>query len=506
MLAIYQSGVPPKPDGLFNLAQYVLAAGAKRPKACALSILAGPDAGNWSYGALQAAVQGTATGLRQMGLKPGDKLLFRLGNTVDFPIVYLGAIWAGIVPVPTSSQLLASEFSGLIDTVTPQAIALDPTLDIPRTDVPVVGLDRLRSCRQLAPSEPDMGDPDRLAYIVFTSGTSARPRAVMHAQRAILARQMMHRDWYGLQPDDRLMHAGAFNWTFTLGTGLLDPWSVGATALIPGADISPADFPALIQKHEVTIFASVPGIYRKMLKQDPAAMPTLRHGLSAGEKLPSETADAWRAATGREIYEAFGMSECSTFISSGPERSGGAATLGWPQAGRKVAILHDGEVVRRGQDGIIAIDRSDPGLMLGYLGDTPVADAAHSPWFQTGDRGRMGDDGQIIYLGRADDMLTAGGYRVSPTEVEAVLTAHPAIEDCAVVEWRPRPDVTLICAAYSAARPLGRDDLESHCEDRMASYKLPKVYCQVATLPRTANGKLSRAAVRDLIKAHHDQT
>ena len=92
------------------------------------------------------------------------------------------------------------------------------------------------------------GDPNRLAFIVFTSGTSAHPHAVMHAHRAIWARQMMVRDWYQLSASDRLLHAGAFNWTFTLGTGLLDPWAIGATALVPEANSSLDSIPYLLEK------------------------------------------------------------------------------------------------------------------------------------------------------------------------------------------------------------------------------------------------------------------
>ena len=131
-----------------------------------------------------------------------------------------------------------------------------------------------------------MADPNRLGYMVFTSGTSGTPRAVMHAHRAVWARRMMWSDWYGLTPDDRMLHAGAFNWTYTLGTGLMDPWAIGATALIPAEGIAPIQLPLLLKRFDATIFAAAPGVYRQFLKSPVLSMSRLRHGLSAGEKLP----------------------------------------------------------------------------------------------------------------------------------------------------------------------------------------------------------------------------
>src|SRR5690606_13333374 len=109
------------------------------------------------------------------------------------------------------------------------------------------------------------------------------PMAVVHAHRAIIARGMMHDGWEGLTEADRLLHAGAFNWTYTLGTGLMDPWTVGATALIPGAGVQAGRLASLLQQYEATIFAAAPGVYRQMLRAALPALPHLRHGLSAGE-------------------------------------------------------------------------------------------------------------------------------------------------------------------------------------------------------------------------------
>lgn len=231
---------PPEPCPTpFNLAAHVLAHADDMPDKVALAVLRLSGAERYSFARLKQAVLGTGTGLLRAGLTPGDVVLMRLGNTVDFPIAYLGAIAVGLVPVPTSSQLTAPEVAKMMATLAPAAILQGPGIAVPDTDLPIIDQPALEAMRDLPPAPFDMGDPNRLAYIIYTSGTSGVPRAVCHAHRAIWARQMMMQGWYGLRPEDRLLHAGAFNWTYTLGTGLMDPWTMGATALIPDAAITP---------------------------------------------------------------------------------------------------------------------------------------------------------------------------------------------------------------------------------------------------------------------------
>ena len=334
--------------------------------------------------------------------------------------------------------------------------------------------------------------------MIYTSGTSGVARAVGHAHRAIWARQMMMQGWYGLTQDDRLLHAGAFNWTYTLGTGLMDPWTMGATALIPAPGIGHERIPALLNLHKATIFAAAPGVYRNILKHAPFSLPALRHGLSAGEKLSAALREAWALATGTAIYEAFGMSECSTFLSASPEAPAEAEMLGRPQRGRRVAILGPDGPVARGTPGVIAVDRSDPGLMLGYIGAEEETRARfRGDWFCTGDIGIMRHDDQIAYLGRDDDMMNAGGYRVSPVEVEAVLAAHPGITDVAVTDVQVKADVRLIAAFYTGPAPLDSEALAAWASGRLARYKQPRLFFHREALPRNANGKVQRRALRE---------
>ncbi|WP_147105494.1 class I adenylate-forming enzyme family protein [Tateyamaria sp. syn59] len=493
MLSVVHSAPLQPCPSPFNMAAHVLAHADAIPDKIAVSVVDGARADTLSYSALKRAVLGTGGGLLATGCVPGDIVLLRLGNTIDFPIAYLGALAAGLVPVPTSAALTEPEVAQIVADLEPRLILRDPDV-ASAPGAPEIGPATLAALRSHPPADWHMGDPDRLGYIIYTSGTSGQPRAVAHAHRAIWARQMMHEGWYGLRPDDRLMHAGAFNWTYTLGTGLMDPWSIGATALIPTPGTTPDALGDLLSQHCATIFAAAPGVYRQMLaRADMPDLPRLRHGLSAGEKLPDTTLTAWRSATGTDIFEAYGMSECSTFISSSPAHPAKHGALGQPQTGRHIAILADGAPTPRGAPGTIAVHRSDPGLMREYL-NAPDETAARfaGDWFLTGDMGVMDEDGQITYLGRDDDMMNAGGYRVSPIEVEAALADAPGITGVGATQIEVKKGVYIIAAFYTAAAPLDEDSLRAYVEPKLAQYKHPRAYVHVPMLPAGANGKLVR--------------
>ncbi|MEL6801197.1 MAG: class I adenylate-forming enzyme family protein [Pseudomonadota bacterium] len=509
MLSVVNTGPSPPCPAPFNLAAHVLAPAIQTPEKIALAVLGSAGAERWSFGRLSEAVLGVAGALERKGHSPGARVLLHLGNTVEFPIAFLGAVAAGMVPVPVSSQLTPAEIDDVLTQIVPAMIFADPALPMPATQTPIVDLAGLAAWHTHRPGTPRLGNPERPGYIVFTSGTSGRPRAVVHAHRAIWARGMMREGWYGLTAEDRVLHAGAFNWTYTLGTGLMDPWAAGATALIPGPGVAPAQLPLLMRGHDATIFAAAPGVYRQMLKPDvPLSLPKLRHGLSAGEKLPDTLRAAWTRHTGTPIYEGFGMSECSTFLSGSPARPAPDGTLGYPQTGRHIAVLDaQGAPTSRGKQGTLAVHRSDPGLMLGYLGRAAETQTRYAgDWFQTGDLVVMQDDGAIAYLGRDDDMMNAGGYRVSPLEVEAALTEHPQISEAAAVEVTVKADTTVIAAFYTAQNELDPTALSAHMSGRIARYKTPRLYIHVDTLPTSANGKLARQHLRRTYEARNDQT
>lgn len=475
----------------FNLARYVLWQNGAEPEKVALTVLKPFGSERWSYAMLRSAVLDRAGALLAAGMQPGDRLLLRLGNTTDFPIAFLGAIAAGIVPVPTSAALTQEEIQRIAAVLDPAAVLAAPGISVPEgprclalSDLPKAA--PLERCRDADPEDP--------AYIVFTSGTSGTPVGVIHAHRAILARRLMFDGWYGLTPEDRILHAGAFNWTYTLGTGLLDPWTKGATALIPAPDVAMEQMPLLLRRHGATLFAASPGVFRRFLRQEHLSLPDLRHGLSAGEKLSDSLRRRWRETVGCDLHEAFGQSEISTFISGSPGRPAPANALGYTQAGRAVAILGDAGPVPRGETGEIAVHRGDAGLMLGYLGQ--AVPRLEGDWFRTGDAGVMTADGAIHYVGRMDDVLTAGGFRISPIEIEDVMSLFPGIAEAAAVDHAVDPETTVVALHYAAEAPLDEEALRTHAAAHLARHKIPRVFIRHDHLPRNVNGKLLRRGLR----------
>lgn len=478
----------PVPPAAFNLAAHVLARAERLAEKPALVLLHPDREEVLSYAGLLAAVRGCGTAMLDLGLQPGDRVLMRLGNGFAFPILFLGAIWAGMVPVPTSAALTSVEITRLASLISPRLIVAEPGIALPEGTLPIIAPD-LPGWSGHSPAAPHLGDPQREAYVIFTSGTSGNPMAVSHAHRVILARQTMHRAWEGLGPEDRVLHAGALNWTYTLGTGLLDPWTLGATALVPAEGTPASALPPLLQRSGATILAAAPGVFRQMLRADVPPLPRLRHGLSAGEALPQPMRLAWKTATGTDLHEAFGMTEVSTFLSGSPDRPAPPGAAGYVQPGRQVAVLGpDNEPVARGEAGELAVSTADPGLMRGYIGQP----APEGPWFRTGDAAVMAPDGAITPLGRMDDLLNAGGFRVSPAEVEAAFLTIFGLHAAAAAEIEVTPGTRIIALFYEASCAIDSETLHQCAEKSLARWKQPRHYQRLETLPRTATGKLVR--------------
>ncbi|MEL6679319.1 MAG: acyl-CoA synthetase [Pseudomonadota bacterium] len=505
MLPDQPETVSPRAPEAFNMARHCLAAVDHVPDKVALTVLEAPGAvaERWTYAALDRAVRGIAGALVAAGVRPGDRVLLNLGNSSAFPLAFFGTVAMGGVAVPTSAGLTEGELAALVARVEPRLICSDREVGVglrwTRADI--------RRAADHAPAPFARTAADDPAYLVFTSGTSARPKGVLHAHRAAWARRMMWQDWYGLTPDDRVFHAGAFNWTYTLGAGLTDPWAVGASALIYTGKPDRAVWAEIMAQHTPSIFAAVPGVYRQILTSGAdlrSSTEGLRHGLSAGEALTPSLRARWRTGTGTDIHEALGMSEVSTFISGSPARPAPEGTMGAPQRGRRIALLADetADPVPPGTVGRLAVHRSDPGLMLGYWRDDAATEAAFAgDWFVTGDRAEALPGGALRYHGRSDDVMTAQGYRVAPLEVEGVLATHPAVPDCAVCEVQVAEDLRLIVGLVEGTGPLPADALATHCAERLAAYKCPKAFVAVPSLPRGANGKLLRRALPGLVSA-----
>lgn len=501
------------PPRRFNMAAYVIGRPARAfPDKTALAVVADPlrpePAETWSYAAIEDAVLRVAAGLEAMGLETGQRILIRLDNTSAYALLFFGALAGGFVPIPTSTHLTEPEAEFLLADSGAAAVALADHL----RDTAATGTARVITAgevaamlRHAARAHYCATAADDPAYLIYTSGTTSRPKGVLHAHRAAWGRRPMYQGWYGLGPDDRVLHAGAFNWTYTLGTGLTDPWANGATAIVYTGEKEPALWPRLMKAHGATIFAAVPSLYRQILKYaapSRADFGALRHGLIAGETPPPGLFDEWSAATGIELHEALGMSEISTFISTAPGVPRRPGYIGKPQPGRHIAILGtegDATPLPPGQDGLLAVHRSDPGMMLGYWNrPDEEQEVFRGEWFTGGDLACMDQDGYVAHRGRANDIMKALGYRVSPLEVEAILAMHPDVAEVACTEVRVRADVSVI-GAFVVAKPGAPRDATSlthFAGERLAPYKRPREYFFVDTLPRTANGKVQRSRLQ----------
>ncbi len=502
-----------QPPPRFNAARYCLAENARLRGDKTALVMAGEGGGvrRLTYAQADRAVRGIAAGLLGLGLKRGDRVMIRMGNETDYVLVYFAALAAGLVALPSSPQLTAAEAAFLVDNAAVSAVVTGADFS---DDGPIGAFDCLRlDSRRIAAmkaGEPlaDYADTaaDDPATLVYTSGTTSRPKGVLHAHRAIWGRRPMHAHWLGLTESDVMLHAGTMNWTYTLGVGITDPWACGATTVLYNGPRERGVWPRLIAEHGATIFAAVPSVYRQILKYADLGrhdLSCLRHGVTAGEALSADLHEAWTRATGKPLYEALGMSEISTYVSSGPTIPVRPGSPGRPQPGRRVAILPvEGapEPLPMGETGLLAIHRSDPGLMLGYW-QRPEEEAAvmRGAWFTGGDLASLDADGYLWFHGRNDDLMNAMGYRVSPVEVEGVLAGHPDIAEVGVTELAVRADLRVI-AAFVVLRPGAARDangLIAWCSERLAAYKAPREIRFLEALPRTANGKVQRKRLAD---------
>jgi acetyl-CoA synthetase len=507
----------------FNMAEYAVGRAARQvPSKPALLVYdtQSPETPSetWSFEELEDAILRLSAGLTARGLKRGDRVAIRLGNSSQSALLFFAAIAGGFVALPLSDQLTKPELKTLIDDSGAAAIATSQPLpdDVLAPDVIVLSPDDVASLIRVplrssyAPTVED--DP---AFLIYTSGTTAKPKGVLHAHRSAMGRRPMYQGWYGIGPDDRMLHAGAFNWTFTLGVGLTDPWANGATAIVSTGEKSPELWPGLIAATGATLFAAVPGVYRQILKYarpERGSLGKLRHGLMAGETPPPGLVEDWTAATGLPLYEALGMSEISTYISTGPSVPYRSGTVGKPQAGRHVAILaaNDGaDPLPIGSEGLIAVHRSDPGLMLGYWNrPDEEAEVFRGYWFVGGDLGAIDADGYVMHLGRVNELMNAGGYRVSPLEIEAALAAFPGVAEVACTEIRVRSDVSIIAAFIVPhdGTEIDATAVKAFAAERLAAYKVPREIVFVERLPRTANGKLQRKALASSVTLQEEKS
>jgi acyl-coenzyme A synthetase/AMP-(fatty) acid ligase len=468
--------------------------------------------------------------LRELGVALGDRVLVRLPNSLDYPTAFLGTMKRGAIAVPTSTLLTAEEVLYLAKDSGAHVLVTDKKAWATLKDK-LAGHDELRIVllsgdgetatlaglkvldleTELAKirswEQPHLSKGDDAAYLVYTSGTTGYPKGVLHAHRALLGRKPASQYWFDFAPAeapvDRIMHSGKFNWTYVLGSALMDPLYLGKTVIVYEGSNHADTWPRLIAKHGATVFIGVPTIYRQIVQKtnlDRNDVPSLRYCMSAGEHLSDEMLGLWRERFGRDIYEAVGMSEFSYYLSQNPRRPIRPGSAGFPQPGHAIRLL-DPETLQEvapGEEGMICVPDDDPGLFLRYWNlPDETAKLVHDGWFFTGDYARYDADGYIWFLGRKDDIIKSFGYRVSPYEVERVMKSHAGVADCATVGEETGKD-KIIVASYVIPQPGSKvtaDELLAFAREHLAAYKAPKVVYLAKDFPRTKNGKILRRSI-----------
>jgi len=471
--------------------------------------------------------------LRNLGVGPGVRVLVRLPNCLDYPTAFLGAMKAGAISVPTSALLVAEEVRYLAEDSGAEVLVTTKSMwselrrelahlnslrhvilagpgDMPtgNNQVQLHDLDAelaaIDDWRENHPSKAE--DP---AYLVYTSGTTGHPKGVLHAHRAMIGRGPATKHWFDFKPGDRIMHSGKFNWTYVLGSALMDPLYNGKTVIVHEGHNEATTWPSLIARHACTIFIGVPTTYRQIIQKTDFSrddVPTLRHCMSAGEHLSDEMLSAWRDRFGRDVYEAIGMSEISYYISQEKRHPVRPGSAGFIQPGHDVQLLDaDLKPVADGEEGMICIPDDDPGLFLRYWNlAEETAKVRHDGWFFTGDYARKDEDGYIWFLGRRDDIINTFGYRVSPHEVERVMKTHTEVADCVAIGEDISKGKTLvsICAILKPDANASTDNLLAYGQQHLAGYKCPKKAYIMKDYPRTRNGKVIRSQLKQEIEAH----
>ncbi|WP_144393839.1 acyl-CoA synthetase [Pleionea sediminis] len=490
-------------------------------------ILEDADKGTFelTYSALQEKTNAFANLLANLKFAVGERLLIRLPNSLEYPTAFFGSLKYGSVAVPTSTLLAAEEVAYLAKDSGARALVTAKSMwpelsealsecnelkqvfltgegsihDLPSSqNIQLIDLDVELKCQrtEFQCHRTLANDP---AYLVYTSGTTGFPKGVLHAHRAMIGRLPASDYWFDFDRDDRILHSGKFNWTYVLGSALMDPLFHGKTVVVYEGPNDATTWPRLIQKHKCTIFIGVPTIYRQIIQKTEMTkkdVPSLRHCMSAGEHLSDEMLLAWRSRFEQDVYEAIGMSELSYYISQHKAKPIRPGAAGFPQPGHDVQLLNENfEPVQPGEEGMICIPLTDPGLFISYWKlPAETEKARQNGYFLTGDYARTDEQGYIWFIGRKDDIINTFGYRVSPHEIERVMKTHPAVADCVALGETISKDKTLvsICVITHPEKTASEEELLTFGSEHLAKYKAPKIVHFYDDFPRTKNGKVLR--------------
>ncbi len=523
------------PPERFNIAAHLLAANVGRAAKAAFI----DDEGTLSYGQLDERTRRLAAALRAAGLKREERVLLLMRDGTDWPVAFLGCIYAGLVPVAVNTLLTAADYAYMLEHSRGQAVlvsgALLPVLNAALVqsdhEVQKVVVSRPETpCRagpaHASPLHPDAVDfeafvasaaplqtpaatgADDPAFWLYSSGSTGRPKGTVHSQaNAYWTCELYGKAVLGLAETDVCFSAAKLYFAYGLGNGLTFPMSVGATTLLLGDRPTPE---AVFHRWmggvggvKPTVFYGAPTGFAGMLAHPglPAAQDLdLRLVSSAGEALPADIGERFKRHVGVDIVDGIGSTEMlHIFLSNRPERVRYGST-GWPVPGYAIELRSEsGGAVRDGEPGDLYIHGPSAALM--YWGNRQKSrETFQGDWTKSGDKYLRNADGSYTYSGRSDDMLKVSGIYVSPFEVEATLVQHPAVLEAAVIGVPDAEGLTRTKAfvVRKTGAAVTEDELKAFVKDRLASYKYPRLIAFVDDLPKTATGKIQRFKLREL--------
>jgi acetyl-CoA synthetase len=473
-----------------------------------------------SFAALAARSNQVANWLRAQNVRRGDRLLLILGNEVALWEVMLAAIKLGVVLIPASGLLARDDLRDRIargevrHVVAGSANAAKVDAlggDFTRISVgePTPGwLDFAQSGHVPATFTPD--GPTRATdplFLYFTSGTTAKPKLVLHTHQSYPIGHLSTMYWIGLRPDDIHLNISSPGWAKHAWSCFFAPWNAGACVFIYNyARFDATAMLTALERCRVTTLCAPPTVWRMLIQEDLARFRgrlAIRDLISAGEPLNPEIVERVQKAWGITVRDGFGQTETTAMIGNSPGQPVKAGSMGRALPGYDVVLLDaDGNPADEGEVSI-RFDLRPVGLMDGYSGAAAEASApAEDVFYRTGDVARRDGDGYLWYVGRADDVFKCSDYRISPFKLESVLIEHPAIGEAAVV---PSPDPLRLAVpkcfvalkpGYSATPELAAD-IFAHIRQRLAPYERIR-RLEFADIPKTFSGKIRRMELRRL--------
>ena len=468
-----------------------------------------------TFGELQQRSRAVAGFLQAAGAQKGDRLLLMLNNVVPLWETMLAAIRLGVVVIPATSQLTAADLEDRLERgevkhfITDAAGAAklkDPSrlrIKLCTGEAPA-GFTRFDEARKAAPLQAAVktlaSDP---LLLYFTSGTTARPKLVLHTHASYPAGHLSTMYWIGIREGDLHQNISSPGWAKHAWSSFFAPWNAGAGILMhEQARYSAKRTLEVLREHGTTTLCAPPTVWRMLILEELGQKPPqLRELVSAGEPLNPEVIERVQKAWGLTIRDGYGQTETTAQVGNSPGLPVRPGSMGLPLPGYDVALL-DAEN-RDSEEGEVALKLSPrpAGLMVGYLDDPErTARATASGFYRTGDEARRDADGYITFVGRGDDVFKSSDYRISPFELESVLIEHPAVAEAAIVP-SPDPVRTSVPKAFLTLKPgveanaaTAREILK-FCKEKLAPYK--RIRCvEFTALPKTISGKIRRVELR----------